>query len=139
MNICKKIALGLALIAGMHATAAQLTFDAFIKGAANKDMVFRALGEVVKKYPKLVIYFGKKACKYCVKTEQSIAALLAQYPDVMFVMIDLAKYPFFANGAVFKKSNTVPKVRFLLNGIEITITDSLTVAELKALLDQYYR
>src|SRR5438477_1058056 len=104
MNLCKKIALGLAFMAGFQATAGQLAFDVFLKGAANKDMAFRALGEVVKKYPKLVIYFGKKACKYCVKTEQSITTLLAQYPDVMFVMIDLAKYPFFKNGAVFNRS-----------------------------------
>jgi thiol-disulfide isomerase/thioredoxin len=132
MNISKKIALGLALVAGIQATAGMQNLDTLLSRAADKTSAFKLIEEIVKKYPKLVLYFGKDSCKFCKTTKAAIAQLLSSYPDVMFIMIDLGKYPFFKNG-------TMPKVRFHLNGIEAKITDSLTVAQLKAYLDQYYR
>lgn len=134
MNLFKKITLGLATLVTINAVSAvnQINFDAFIKGSVSKAAAFKVLEEIAKKYPMLVVYFGQKPCKYCVKTEKAIADLSKEYSDVIFVMVNLAKYPFFKNG-------TWPKVRFLKNGISCCPEkNSLNTAELKKLLDQFY-
>ena len=88
--------------------------------------------EAVVQYGKVVLYFGADWCKYCKSTKAAILELLSQFPDVMFIIADITKYPFLKNG-------TIPKVRFHKNGAFLEETGSLNKIRLKALLNQYYR
>jgi thiol-disulfide isomerase/thioredoxin len=135
MTLFKKIALSMSVLAAANAFALdvnKINFDAFVKGAVSKEAAFKLIFEIAQKYTNLVIYFGKKGCPFCAKTEQAIANLLSKYKFVTFVMVDGAKHPYFKNG-------TWPKVWFFKKGKREKETDSLSTEKLKELLDQYYR
>lgn len=132
MNLFEKIALAAAFMAVAPAYTGMIILESLLNGARDEASVRKALLEAVMKYGKVVLYFGRDTCKYCVTTKAAIHELLSKYPDVMFVMVDIIKYPFLKKG-------TVPKVRFHKNGNFLEETNSLTQVRLKALLNQYYR
>lgn len=132
MNLIRTIALMSAVLVSAHATAGMISLDSLLYGKTDETSVRKAILEAAMKYGKVVFYFGTESCKYCVTTKAAIHALLSQFPDVMFVLIDLTKYPFLKNG-------TWPKIRFHKNSTFLQETGSLTQVKLKALLNQYYR
>lgn len=132
MKLFKKIAFGIALALGFQASAGVINLDSLLNGKRDEATVRKVLLECVQKYGKVVLYSGADWCKFCRSTKAAILALMSQFPDVMFIIVDTDLYRFLKNG-------TIPKVRFHKNGVLLQETGSLDKPRLKALLNQYYR
>jgi thiol-disulfide isomerase/thioredoxin len=132
MNLFKKIALGIALVAGFQVSAGVINLTSLLNGKRDETTVRKVIFECTQKYPKLVFFFGTELCRPCRKMKEHILALLNKYRDVMFVFIDLAKYPYLKEGSWPKIEFCVPPRPFPKKGY-------LTQQELDNLLNQYYR
>ncbi len=131
MNMIKKIALLVAVIAAVPVHAGMISLDSMLNGRRDEVSIRKVLFEAVMKYGKVVLYFGAEWCGACRSTKTAILELLSQFPDVMFVLVDLTKYPSL-------KTGSIPKIRFHKNGAFLQETGSLSKVRLKALLNQYY-
>lgn len=132
MNFIKKIAVALGLFIGAQAHAGVIYLDSLLHGARNEAAVRKAILEYIQTHGKVVFYFGTENCKACISTKDAINKLLSQFPDVIFVIVDLAQYGYL-------KGASWPRLRFHKNGTFLTETKSLTMPQLKALLNSYYR
>ena len=97
MNLVKKIIIALSVMVGSPAAAGMISLDSMLNGAHDEVAVRKALLEAVVQYGKVVLYFGADWCKYCKSTKAAILELLSQFPDVMFIISDITKYPFLKN------------------------------------------
>lgn len=133
MNLFEKIALTAVFMAMAPSYTGMISLESMLNGARDEASVRKALLETVMKYGKLVLYFGTQSCPPCRVTKAAIEALLSKYPDIMFVMIDLGKYPSL-------REDSWPKTEFFKNSTSLEKKSGrLDQAALKALLDKYYR
>ncbi|HEV2916319.1 MAG TPA: thioredoxin family protein [Candidatus Babeliales bacterium] len=125
------LSIGLCITSGIS-QAKMVTFDTILKNHAGKNYQ-RALTDAIEQAGNVLVYVGSEArCKYCKTTMDAIRKLITEFPDVLFITISSDKYPSF-------KSGTIPKLKFYVNGVYITVTDSQNLAQLRASLKKYYR
>jgi hypothetical protein len=122
----------LLLLASTIIYSKMVTFDAVLKNHPGKNYT-RTLTDAIEEAGNVVVYVGsEKRCKFCKITMDAIRKLLSEFPDVLFIIIGSDTYPNF-------KSGTIPKLKFYVNGLFITVTDSQNINQLRASLKKYYR
>jgi hypothetical protein len=133
MNYMKNIGLMFGLLIGIHAYSGVISLSSLVQKKSDEAVVRKAILEYIQKHPKVVFYFGIENCKSCTTTKAAITKLLSQFPDVMFVLVDLAQYKYL-------KAGSWPRLKFHKNSIVLEeTTRPVTMPELKALLNTYYR
>jgi|GEM_PF-5456814 len=125
MNYITKIAILSLSFVGLALNPAYVALDTLLPGKLDENAAFQALLECVQKYNKLVLCFDVKKSAH----KNAMMKVLSQYPDIMFIFVDITKYPF------FKKK----LLRFHKNSFLLEETNQLSYVQLQAMLNKYYR
>jgi thiol-disulfide isomerase/thioredoxin len=46
--------------------------------------------EAIEEHPRLVLFFSKRQCPYCIEIEPSVKSLMRHYPKVKFYKIEIS-------------------------------------------------
>jgi hypothetical protein len=132
MNYMKKIGLVLSLSVVIPLSSAVVSLDTLLQNKSNEAVVRKAILEYIQKHNKVVFCFDAATnVKSFANMQQTITKLLIDYPDVMFVLVDVAKYNYLKEKSSF--------LRLYKNTSPVVETKMLSHAKLAALLNQHYR
>jgi hypothetical protein len=132
MNYLKKIGLALSLFI-LKINSGVILFDSLVHNTRQEAVVRKAIFEYIEKHNKVVFCFDTATnVKSFANMQQIITKLIKEYPDVMFVLVDLAQYK------CLKETSMSSFVRLYKNTSPVEQTKMLSHAGLVALLNKHF-